>query len=102
MLTWSPALGGRSLLTLLDITNVEMLELIDLALALKARRQAGIRGRLLDRRQIALIFEKSSTRTRNAASVALCIAMAVRLSEQSPSFNVASTKVSPVSLVAAV
>ena len=70
MLTWSPALGGRSLLTLLDITNVEMLELIDLALALKARRQAGIRGRLLDRRQIALIFEKSSTRTRNAASVA--------------------------------
>lgn len=70
MVTWNPALRGRSLLTLLDITNAEMLELIDLALALKARRRAGIRGRLLDRRQIALIFEKSSTRTRTAASVA--------------------------------
>jgi ornithine carbamoyltransferase len=70
MLTWSPALRGRSLLTLLDVTNAEMLELIDLAIALKARRRNGIRGRLLDRRHIALIFEKSSTRTRTAASVA--------------------------------
>jgi len=71
MLTWSPALRGRSLLTLLDVTHAEMLELIDLAIALKARRRNGIRGRLLDRRHIALIFEKSSTRTRTAASVAV-------------------------------
>jgi ornithine carbamoyltransferase len=70
MLTWSPTLRGRSLLTLLDVTNAEMLELIDLAIALKARRRNGIRGRLLDRRHIALVFEKSSTRTRTAASVA--------------------------------
>lgn len=70
MLTWSPALRGRSLLTLLDVSNEEMLELVNLAIALKARRRNGIRGRLLDRRQIALIFEKSSTRTRNAATVA--------------------------------
>ena len=71
MLTWSPTLRGRSLLTLLDITNAEMLELVDLAIALKARRRDGIRGRLLDRKQIALIFEKSSTRTRCAATVAV-------------------------------
>ena len=70
MLTWSPTLRGRSLLTLLDITNAEMLELVDLAIALKARRRDGVRGRLLDRKQIALIFEKSSTRTRCAATVA--------------------------------
>ncbi|MCL1887684.1 MAG: ornithine carbamoyltransferase [Kiritimatiellaeota bacterium] len=47
-----------------------MLELIELAVTLKARRRAGIRGDLLRRQNIALIFEKSSTRTRNASSVA--------------------------------
>ena len=71
MLTWSPTLRGRSLLTLLDVTNAEMLELIDLAIALKARRRDGIRGQLLYRKHIALVFEKSSTRTRTAASVAV-------------------------------
>lgn len=71
MLSWSPALRGRSLLTLLDVTNDEMRELIDLAIALKVRRRNGIRGQLLYRRHIALVFEKSSTRTRTAASVAV-------------------------------
>lgn len=71
MLTWNPELYGRSLLRVADLTTEEMLELVDLAIALKARRRAGIRGDLLERRQIALIFEKSSTRTRNAASVAI-------------------------------
>lgn len=69
-LKWNPSLRGRSLLTLLDVTDDEMLDLINLAVALKARRQAGIRGNLLLRRQFALIFEKSSTRTRCAAAVA--------------------------------
>ncbi len=69
-LKWNPALKGRSLLTLLDLSDEEMLDLIGLAAALKARRRAGVRGSLLARRQIALIFEKSSTRTRCAASVA--------------------------------
>jgi len=69
-LVWNPALRGRSLLTLMDFTDAEMLGLIDLAMALKARRRAGVRGDLLSRQNIALIFEKSSTRTRNAASVA--------------------------------
>ncbi len=71
MLTWKPELFGRSLLRLADLTNEELLDLIDLSVALKARRRAGIRGDLLERRQVALIFEKSSTRTRNAASVAI-------------------------------
>ena len=71
MLTWKPELFGRSLLRLADLSDEEMLSLIDLSVELKARRRAGIRGDLLQRRQVALIFEKSSTRTRNAASVAI-------------------------------
>ncbi len=71
MLTWKPSLKNRSLLTLLDLSNDEMLNLVDLAMALKARRRAGVRGDLLQRRQIALIFEKSSTRTRCATAVAV-------------------------------
>jgi len=71
MLNWNPELYGRSLLRMADLTDVEMLDLIDLAVALKARRRAGIRSDLLRRRQVALIFEKSSTRTRNSASVAI-------------------------------
>jgi len=71
MLTWKPELFGRSLLRLADLSDEEMLSLIDLAVALKARRRAGIRGNLLERRHVALIFEKSSTRTRNSASVAI-------------------------------
>ncbi len=67
---WNPALRKRSLLTLMDFTDAEMLELVELAIALKARRRAGVRGELLHRRNIALIFEKSSTRTRNAALTA--------------------------------
>jgi ornithine carbamoyltransferase len=70
-LKWNPSLRKRSLLTLLDVSDTEMLDLISLAMALKARRRAGVRGDLLHRRQIALIFEKSSTRTRCASSVAV-------------------------------
>lgn len=71
MLIWNPALKNRSMLRLSDLTDGEMLELIDLAAALKARRRAGIRGEILHRKHIALIFEKSSTRTRNSASIAV-------------------------------
>lgn len=63
-------LKGRSLLTLSDLSNEEMMQLISLARELKARKSAGIRGNLLERRNIAMIFEKMSTRTRCAASVA--------------------------------
>jgi len=71
MIKWNPELYGRSCLSLLDFTDDEMLELVDLAIELKARRRAGIRGDLLERRHIALIFEKSSTRTRTSASIAV-------------------------------
>lgn len=71
MLLSKPELQGRSLLRLADLSDEEMLCIIQLARDLKARRRAGVRGDLLNRRQIALIFEKSSTRTRNAASVAI-------------------------------
>ena len=71
MLKWMPELYGRSLLRMADLSDEEMLDVIALSVALKARRRAGIRGDLLQRRQVALIFEKSSTRTRNAASVAI-------------------------------
>ena len=71
MLRWKPELYGRSLLRLADVSDEEMLCLVQLAIDLKARRRAGIRGDLLCRRQVALIFEKSSTRTRNSASVAV-------------------------------
>ena len=62
-LRWNPSLQGRSLLKISDLTDGEMAELIDLSLALKARRDGGTRGDLLNRKQVALIFEKSSTRT---------------------------------------
>ena len=65
-LTWMPELKGRSLMRMTSFTDEEMLNLIDLAAQLKARRAAGVRGDLLHRRNIALIFEKSSTRTRNS------------------------------------
>jgi ornithine carbamoyltransferase len=65
------SLKGRSLMRLASFTDAEMLDLIDLAAQLKARRAAGVRGDLLHRKNIALIFEKSSTRTRNSSVIAV-------------------------------
>ena len=70
MLTWMDSLKGRSMMRLASFTDEEMLNLIDLAAQLKARRKDGVRGDLLHRKTIALIFEKSSTRTRNSCVVA--------------------------------
>lgn len=70
MLTWMDSLKGRSLMRLTSFSDEEMLDLIDLAAQLKARRAAGVRGNLLARKNIALIFEKSSTRTRNSSIIA--------------------------------
>ena len=71
MLTWMDSLRGRSLMRLASFTDEEMMSLVDLAAQLKARRRAGVRGDLLRRRNIALIFEKSSTRTRNSTLIAI-------------------------------
>ena len=61
---------NRSFLTLLDFTSEEILKLIDLAAELKAQKKAGIPHRLCEGKNIALIFEKTSTRTRCAFEVA--------------------------------
>ncbi|MCE9613749.1 MAG: ornithine carbamoyltransferase [Lentisphaerae bacterium] len=61
---------GRSLLTPYDLSDAEFLALLALAGRLKAKKQSGEQGRLLAGKQVALVFEKLSTRTRCAASVA--------------------------------
>ena len=71
MLNWMDSLRGRSLMRLASFTDEEMLNLIDLAAQLKERRRSGVRGNLLERKNIALIFEKSSTRTRNSSVIAV-------------------------------
>ncbi|GER72472.1 ornithine carbamoyltransferase [Weizmannia acidilactici] len=63
-------LKGRNLLTLSDYTEEEILYLLDLAADLKAKKKAGIPHRYLEGQNIALLFEKPSTRTRCAFTVA--------------------------------
>ncbi len=65
-------LKGRNFLTLLDFTPEEIDYLLDLASVLKANKKAGVYGETLKHKNIALIFEKPSTRTRCAFTVA-CI-----------------------------
>lgn len=62
-------LKGRSFLTLKDFTPEEILYLLDLAAGLKAKKKQGITGNSLKGKNIALIFEKPSTRTRCAFTV---------------------------------
>ena len=62
-------LKGRSYLTLKDFTPEEILYLLDLAADLKAKKKQGITGNSLKGKNIALIFEKPSTRTRCAFTV---------------------------------
>ena len=57
-------LTGRSFLTLKDFTKEEIEYLLDLAAQLKERKKKGITGNTLKGKNIALIFEKPSTRTR--------------------------------------
>lgn len=63
-------LKGRSMLTLRDFTAAEIQHLVDLAIELKAAKRDRREEPALVRRNIALIFEKSSTRTRCAFEVA--------------------------------
>ncbi|WP_058485593.1 ornithine carbamoyltransferase [Defluviitalea phaphyphila] len=62
-------LKGRSLLTLKDFTFKDIEYLLDLAEDLKRKKRMGIRGELLKGKNIALIFEKPSTRTRCAFTI---------------------------------
>ena len=63
-------LKGRNFLKLLDYTPEEMMYLLDLAADLKAKKKAGIPVDTLRGRNVALIFEKTSTRTRCSFEVA--------------------------------
>ena len=64
------SLKGKSFLKLLDLTPEQISGLIDLAARLKAEKKAGISHKLCEGKSIALIFEKTSTRTRCAFEVA--------------------------------
>ena len=61
---------GKNFLKLLDLTPAEIDGLLELAAELKAKKKAGIPHRLCEGKSIALIFEKTSTRTRCAFEVA--------------------------------
>ena len=63
-------LQGRDFLTLLDYTPQEIGYLLDLAAELKAKKKAGVPHDVLRGKNVALIFEKTSTRTRCAFEVA--------------------------------
>ena len=58
------SLKGRSFLKLLDFTPAEIQYLLDLAADLKAKKKAGIPHAVCAGKNVALIFEKTSTRTR--------------------------------------
>ncbi|WP_406121114.1 ornithine carbamoyltransferase [Streptomyces sp. NBC_00989] len=70
MATVPTALAGRHFLKELDFSEEEFRGLIELAAELKAAKKAGGETRYLSGRNIALIFEKTSTRTRCAFEVA--------------------------------
>ena len=63
-------LKGKSFLKLLDFSPEEIAELLALSAELKAKKKAGIPHDTLHGKNIALIFEKASTRTRCAFEVA--------------------------------
>ena len=63
-------LKGKSFLKLLDFTPQEISELLDLSAKLKKEKKNGIEHRIKKGKNIALVFEKTSTRTRCAFEVA--------------------------------
>lgn len=63
-------LKGRDFLKLLDFTSDEIAGLVEYSAELKAKKKAGIPHRICEGKNIALIFEKTSTRTRCSFEVA--------------------------------
>ena len=63
------SLKGRHFLTLKDFTPDEIRYLLDLAADLKQKKRLGIKGNSLEGKNIVLLFEKTSTRTRCAFEV---------------------------------
>lgn len=63
-------LKGKNFLKLLDFSSEEIVGLLDLASDLKSKKKAGIPHKMCEGKNIALIFEKTSTRTRCSFEVA--------------------------------
>ena len=63
-------MNQKHFLKLLDFTPAEIQHFIDVAADLKAQKKAGIPHRILEGKNVALVFEKTSTRTRCAFEVA--------------------------------
>jgi len=63
-------LKGRSFLTLMDFSPLEIRYMLDLSHDLKAKKRSGVRNEVLKGKNIVLLFEKASTRTRCAFEVA--------------------------------
>ena len=66
----APSLKGRNFLKELDFTADELTYMLDLAAQLKADKKAGREVQHLHQKEICLLFEKTSTRTRCAFEVA--------------------------------
>ena len=64
-------LQGRSFLTLMDFTPEEIRYLLDLSHSLKAKKKSGVIGKTLRGKNVVLLFEKTSTRTRCAFETAV-------------------------------
>ena len=62
-------LKGRSFLTLMDFSPLEIRYMLDLARDLKAKKRSGVQTELLKGKNVLLLFEKTSTRTRCAFEV---------------------------------
>lgn len=63
-------LKGRNFITLKDFTPEEIRFMLDLSMDLKRKKRAGIKNDLLKGKNVVLLFEKTSTRTRCAFEVA--------------------------------
>jgi len=63
-------LKGRSFLTLMDFTPEEIRYMLDLSHDLKAKKRSGVHGEILKGKNVVLLFEKASTRTRCAFEIA--------------------------------
>ncbi|PGU04655.1 ornithine carbamoyltransferase [Bacillus cereus] len=70
MLMTKPNLKGRSFLAEKDFTQAELLYFLDLAAELKEKKKNGVPHHYLEDKNVALLFEKTSTRTRCAFTVA--------------------------------
>jgi ornithine carbamoyltransferase len=71
MVTITPTfLKGKDLLDVGELSKEQFIALLDLASALKAEKRSGTESQRLTQKEIVLIFEKSSTRTRCAFEVA--------------------------------